>query len=109
MTLKSLLILTATLAIVAPFSASPIVAQSPKQAQRNDGAIATVTKTQGTVQLKRRNDSGYAPARANAPLFWGDSLRAKKGSVGVIRCKSDSVEWVVPDDGLPRGVANFCS
>lgn len=71
--------------------------------------IAQMIRLEGKVEVKPEGKPAYRPARLNEWLFHGDLLRVSKGARGVIRCTSDSTNWTIPADGLPRGVANTCS
>lgn len=72
--------------------------------------IAYLIEINGTVELKREGSSDYeVMIRDGEPLYFGDLLRVQKGAKAVIRCTSNSATWPVPDDGVPRGVANTCS
>ncbi|MBE9127219.1 MULTISPECIES: hypothetical protein [unclassified Coleofasciculus] len=71
--------------------------------------LARTIEVKGTVELKREESSSWRPMKEGERLFYGDLLRVQKGSRGVIQCTTDLTEWTVPDDGLPRGVANTCS
>ena len=71
--------------------------------------IAHLIESDGNVELKPDGSSDYKIASKGEPLYFGDLLRVQKGSTAVIRCTSNSATWSVPDDGVPRGVANTCS
>ncbi len=71
--------------------------------------IAHLIESDGKVELKREGSSDYIMASKAEPLYFGDLLRVQKGSKAVMRCTSNSATWSVPDDGVPRGVANTCS
>lgn len=79
-----------------------LVAQSPP--------IAYLIEVKGTVELKREGSSDYeVMTRDGKPLYFGDLLLVQKGAKAVIQYTSNSATWPVPDDGVPRGVANTCS
>lgn len=71
--------------------------------------IAHLIESNGKVELKRDGSSDYKTIGKGEPLYFGDLLRVQKGSTAVMRCTSNSATWSVPDDGVPRGVANTCS
>ncbi|HBB32450.1 MAG TPA: hypothetical protein DDZ80_16030 [Cyanobacteria bacterium UBA8803] len=71
--------------------------------------LAQMIEVKGMVQLKREGSSNWSQTQKGEVLFLGDLLRVQRGSKGVIRCTLDLTQWTVPDDGLPRGVANTCS
>lgn len=71
--------------------------------------IAYLIESDGKVELNRDGSSDYKIIGKGEPLYFGDLLRVQKGSTAVMRCTSNSATWSVPDDGVPRGVANTCS
>jgi hypothetical protein len=71
--------------------------------------IAQMVRVQGTVEIKPDGKPTYRRVKVDELLYRGDLLRAVRGSRGVFRCIRDSTTWTVPADGLPRGVANYCS
>lgn len=71
--------------------------------------LAQLIETMGRVEIKRERQSNYQSARVGENLFVGDLIRVTNGSKGVVRCTSSSKTWTIPDDNLPRGVANVCS
>lgn len=75
--------------------------------------IADLIEVSDGVEIKREGESQYNQLGRNTtlplPLYRGDLLQAKKGSKAIVRCIANSITWRVPDDGLPRGVANVCS
>lgn len=71
--------------------------------------LARMIQVRGTVELKKEGSLNWRPTKEGETLFHGDLLRVQRGSRGVLRCTSDLTEWMIPDDGLPRGVANTCS
>lgn len=79
---------------------------------RNRPAIAQLTQFRGKVELKREGSRTWETPQKDQNreilLYRGDLLRVQKGARGVIRCTSNSATWTIPDDGLPRGVANTC-
>lgn len=70
--------------------------------------IAQVIESQG-MKVKREQSSEYKDIKVRENLYLGDLLRVPKGGKGVIQCTNNSTTWTVPDDDLPRGVANTCS
>lgn len=68
--------------------------------------VATVVE--GTVEAKYEA-SRYETLTIGKPIYQGALLRAKPGSKAKIRCNSNQVDWRIPDNGVPRGVSNYCS
>lgn len=61
--------------------------------------------TEGTVSVSR-NGSTYQPRQE---IYWKDLLKVKRGTRAKIRCTANNQVWVLPADGLPRGIGDFCS
>lgn len=73
-----------------------------------DRAIAVVITSDGTVQVERTGTSGYRPLKRDDRLYQGDFVRAMPGARGVLQCTLNSLEWMIPDDRVPRSVAGIC-
>ncbi|AFY30926.1 hypothetical protein [Calothrix sp. PCC 7507] len=72
--------------------------------------IAEIIQVQGgRVELKRENSPNYSLTQRGEKLHLGDLLRVAKGVKVVIQCNLNKTNWIIPDDGLPWGVANTCS
>ncbi len=70
-------------------------------------AIATVISVSGRVEV-RQGTANYRLAKPGETLARGDLMRAQRGARGVVRCRANASTWVIPDDGLPWGIANVC-
>lgn len=71
--------------------------------------VAIVIEAKGKVEVKSKKLPKYTKITNGYKLSSGDLLRVQKGSKGIIRCTSNLTTWIIPDDGLPVGVANTCS
>jgi hypothetical protein len=88
------------------------VASAPRRVQaqqRVQPPLAQLIETMGRVEIKRERGSDYQTAKVGENLYMGDLVRVAKGAKGVVRCTTNSRTWTIPDDNLPRGVANVCS
>lgn len=102
--------ITVTLMITALNSgvvSAPIRVQAQQQVQ--PAPLAQLIETIGKVEMKREKGSDYQTAKLGENLYLGDLVRVAKGSKGVVRCTTNSRTWTIPDDNVPRGVANVCS
>lgn len=102
--------ITVTLMIAAIQSgvvSAPTRVQAQQQVQRPP--LAQLIETKGRVEMKRQNGSTYQTAKEKENLYLGDLVRVAKGGRGVVRCTTNSRTWTIPDDNVPRGVANVCS
>jgi len=102
--------ITVTLMIAAIQSgvvSAPTRVQAQQQVQR--APLAQLIQTMGVVEMKREKGSNYQKAKEGEYLYLGDLLRVAKGGRGVVRCTTNSRTWTIPDDNVPRGVANVCS
>lgn len=86
---------------------APIRVQAQQQVQ--PAPIAQLIETMGKVEIKREKGSNYQTAKVGENLYLGDLVRVAKGARGVVRCTTNSRTWTIPDDNVPRGVANVCS
>ncbi|HIK17913.1 MAG TPA: hypothetical protein IGS53_21855 [Leptolyngbyaceae cyanobacterium M33_DOE_097] len=91
-------------AIVAAFI---LVSGSEVGLTQSRSPLATVVSVTGKVEVKQGN-AAYRQLKSGETLMQGDLMRSNRRSRGVIRCLANSSTWVVPDDGLPWGVANVC-
>jgi transcription elongation factor len=101
--------ITVTLMIAAIQSgvvSAPTRVQAQQQVQR---ASLAQLETSIRVEMKREKGSKYQKAKVGENLYLGDLVRVAKGGRGVVRCITNSRTWTIPDDNLPRGVANVCS
>jgi hypothetical protein len=101
--------ITVTLMIAAIQSgvvSAPTRVQAQQQVQR--APLAQLETSKG-VEMKREKGSKYQKAKEGEYLYLGDLLRVAKGGRGVVRCTTNSRTWTIPDDNVPRGVANVCS
>lgn len=81
----------------------------PELSQAQTQVIADLVEAKGKVELNH-NQTGYKAVPSGTTLKFGDLLRVSPGSRAVIRCRSNpAATWTIPDDGVPRGVANYCS
>lgn len=71
--------------------------------------IAELIVAEGTVERKQLGEIDYRSIAVHSDLFHGDLLRVKKGGRAIIRCTANRTTWLIPDDNIPRGVANTCS
>jgi hypothetical protein len=102
--------ITVTLMIVAIQSgvvSAPTRVQAQQQVQR--APLAQLIEMTGRVEMKRENGSKYQTANVGQNLYLGDLVRVANGARGVVRCTTNSRTWTIPDDNVPRGVANVCS
>jgi len=102
--------ITVTLIIAAIQSgvvSAPTRVQAQQQVQR--APLAQLIETKGRVEMKRQKGSNYQTAKEKENLYLGDLVRVAKGGRGVVRCTTNSRTWTIPDDNVPRGVANVCS
>ena len=102
--------ITVTLMIAAIQSgvvSAPTRVQAQQQVQR--APLAQLIEMTGRVQMKRENGSNYQTAKEKEYLYLGDLVRVAKGGRGVVRCTTNSRTWTIPNDNVPRGVANVCS
>jgi DNA-binding IscR family transcriptional regulator len=86
---------------------APIRVQAQQQVQQ--APLAQLIETMGKVEIKREKGSNYQTAKVGENLYLGDLVRVAKGSRGVVRCTTNSRTWTIPNDNVPRGVANVCS
>lgn len=86
---------------------APIRVQAQQQVQ--PAPIAQLIETIGKVEMKREKGADYQTAKVGENLYLGDLLRVAKGAKAVVRCTTNSRTWTIPDDNVPRGVANVCS
>ena len=101
--------MTVTLMIAAIQSgvvSAPTRVQAQQQVQR---APLAQLETSKEVEMKREKGSKYQKAKVGENLYLGDLVRVAKGGRGVVRCTTNSRTWTIPDDNVPRGVANVCS
>ncbi|HSF74924.1 MAG TPA: hypothetical protein VLA84_14090 [Microcoleus sp.] len=103
--------ITVTLMIAAIQSG---VVSAPRRVQAQQpvqpAPLAQLIETMGTVEIKRDvKGSNYQRAKVGENLYLGDLVRVAKGAKGVVRCTTNSRTWTIPDDNVPRGVANVCS
>ncbi|GET41183.1 hypothetical protein [Microseira wollei] len=102
-----LILMATTLTIVTLSNGGLAQRQSAPPSNSTRQPLAQIVETRGRVELKR--ESNYQTARVGDNLYIGNLVRVPKGSRLVIRCTANSRTWTIPDDNLPRGVANFCS
>ena len=81
-----------------------VVLSHPSYAQGKP--VATVVE--GAIDAKYEAPR-YETLTTGKSIYQGALLRAKPGSKVKIRCNSNQVDWRIPDDGVPRGVSNYCS
>jgi DNA-binding IscR family transcriptional regulator len=86
---------------------APTRVQAQQQVQ--PAPLAQLIETMGVVEIKREKGSNYQTAKVGENLYLGDLVRVAKGAKGVVRCTTNSRTWTIPDDKVPRGVANVCS
>jgi DNA-binding IscR family transcriptional regulator len=102
--------ITVTLMIAAIQSgvvSAPPRVQAQQQVKR--APLAQLIETRGVVEMRREKGSNYQTAKVGENLYLGDLVRVAKGARGVVRCTTNSRTWTIPDDNVPRGVANVCS
>jgi hypothetical protein len=85
---------------------APRIVQAQQQVQA--APLAQLIETMGKVEMKREKGSNYQTAKVGENLYLGDLVRVARGAKGVVRCTTGSRTWTIPDDNLPRGVANVC-
>ncbi|WP_017306604.1 hypothetical protein [Spirulina subsalsa] len=71
--------------------------------------IAELILAEGVVERKQAGESEYKTVQVTVDLFHGDLLRVRRGGRAIIRCTSNGMTWLIPDDNIPRGVANTCT
>lgn len=81
-----------------------VVLSHPSYAQGKP--VATVVE--GVVDAKYET-ARYETLTTGSSIYQGALLKAKPGSKVKIRCNSNQVDWRIPDNGVPRGVSNYCS
>jgi hypothetical protein len=106
---KFLMLIGATLTIVIFGNITGLAQRQSAPSLTNRQPLAETTATRGTPELRRERQSDYQPTTRGDELFTGDVVRVPKGSMLTIRCTSTSRNWTIPDDNLPRGVANLCA
>jgi hypothetical protein len=81
-------------------------------AQPTQRPIARLVKVTGEVSLKsytQKSDSDWRSASSGAILRYGDLLKVPPNANAIIECLSNpSIRRIVPDDGIPWGVASAC-
>ena len=102
--------ITVTL-MIAAIQSGVVSAPTRVQAQQHvkRAPLAQLIETMGVVEIKREKGSNYQTAKVGENLYLGDLVRVGKGAKGVVRCTTNSRTWTIPDDKVPRGVANVCS
>lgn len=72
--------------------------------------LATVVESSGIVEVLRPNDDYEPrPAPKGTTLKDGELIRVQPDSEAVVRCSGSSLTRYIPDDGVARGIADFCS
>jgi hypothetical protein len=79
-------------------------------AQPNQRPIAKLVKVTGDVSLKSyTRDPNWRFATSGTILLYGDLLKVPPKANATIECISNpSIRRMVPDDGIPWGVASAC-
>ena len=106
---KFLMLIGATLTIVIFGNATGLAQRQSAPSRPNRQPLAQTIETRGRAELRQEMESSYRPITPRDNLYTGDLVRVPKGSRLVIRCTSTSRNWTIPDDNLPRGVANLCA
>jgi hypothetical protein len=89
------------------------VAVIPREAivaQPTQRPIAKLIKVTGNVSLKSyAQDPNWRSATPGTVLLYGDLLKVPRNANAIIECLSNpAIRRIVPDDGVPWGVASAC-
>jgi hypothetical protein len=88
----------------------PLPQRSTRVAQTGQQPIAKLISVSGRVRVKSyAQDPNWRTAILNMPLLYGDILKVPPGSSALIECTNNpAIRRIVPNDGVPWGVASAC-